>query len=134
MKPTKYNLFEYTDYRAFLKDRLEELKNGDGNGRYSYRSLANRLGLSSKSHLKMVVDGDRHLSEELARKLAKVLKLNTREADFFVELVRFAKARNDERKQEILARLRREIQLSGRSPAGVGPLRLPQRRSDLDAS
>ncbi len=106
MKPSTLNLFEYTDYRAFLKDRLEELKNGDG--RYSYRFLANRLGLSSKSHLKMVVDGSRHLSEPLASKLADLLCLNARETDFFMELVRFAKARNDRQKREILARLRRK--------------------------
>ena len=82
MKRTALDIYQYTDYRDYLKDRLAELKAQDR--KYSLRFLAKKLGLSSNSHLKMVMDGDHNLSLELGRKLADFLNLRKQETDFFL--------------------------------------------------
>ncbi|RJO67465.1 MAG: TIGR02147 family protein [Myxococcales bacterium] len=105
MRQTKLDIFTYTDFRAFLKDRLAELKALDS--KYSLRYLSDRLGLSSKSHLKMVVDGARNLSPECAAKLARVICLKDDEAAFFLQMVRYGQAKSIEEKQDALAEMRR---------------------------
>jgi len=105
MKRTSLNIYEYTDFRAFLKDRLTELKASDS--RYSLRFLSDRLGLSSKSHLKMVADGQRNLSSALAGKIGAAIGLADEEAAFFVALVRYGQAKSTVEQQTALDELRR---------------------------
>jgi len=105
MKRTSLNIYEYTDFRAFLKDRIAELKSSDT--RYSLRFLSDRLGLSSKSHLKMVADGQRNLSSALAGKIGTAIGLADEEAAFFVTLVRYGQAKSTVEQQAALDELRR---------------------------
>lgn len=106
MKRTKLDIHRYTDFRAFLKDRLAELKSVDK--KYSLRYLSDRVGLSSKSHLKMVADGSRNLSADVAGRLAKVIGLNSQETAFFMALVRYGQAKSISEQQAALDDLRRK--------------------------
>ena len=58
------NVFEYTDYRAFLQDLYTERK---ARG-LSHRWLAERAGLSSPSFLKAVMDGQKNLAPTTAKR------------------------------------------------------------------
>jgi len=89
-----------------MRDRMAELKSIDN--RYSLRFLSDRVGLSSKSHLKMVADGSRNLSMALAGKLGKVIGLNDEESSFFVALVRYGQAKSTVEQQAALDELRRK--------------------------
>ena len=104
MKRSNLDIYAYTDFRAFIQDRLAELKELDR--KYSLRFLSNKLGLSSKSHLKMVADGKHNISEPLARKLATALGLDNGEIDFFLTLVTYGQAKDGEQRAAALEKLR----------------------------
>lgn len=104
MTKSNLDIFSYTAYRPYLLDRLAEMKKQDS--KYSLRFISNKLGLSSKSHLKMVADGAHNISISLTRKLADLFELKPTEKDFFLSLVRFEQAKTDEDKREALEALR----------------------------
>ena len=105
MKRTELNIFEYTDFRNFLNDRLNELK--DDNTTFSRRYFVKKLGLASSSYLSRIIDGSKNLSERLARKLPDVLGLTVEETSFFYDLVRYGQAKTTAAKVEALDMLRR---------------------------
>ncbi len=105
MKRTELNIFEYTDFRDFLNDRLNELK--DENSTFSRRYFVKKLGLASSSYLSRIIDGSKNLSERLARKLPDVLGLSAEETSFFYDLVRYGQAKTTAAKVEALDMLRR---------------------------
>lgn len=78
-------LFDYLDYREYLADVYEELKRTTRS--FSYRYFSKKVGLGSPNYLKLVIDGDRNLSLDMARRFAEAFKLNKQEVRFFVTLV-----------------------------------------------
>jgi uncharacterized protein (TIGR02147 family) len=80
-------IFEYSDYRKYLKDVY--LYNKSLNPKYSYRYFARAAGYSSASALLEVINGKKNLSIEGSEKFAKALKLNQSQAHFFKTLVLF---------------------------------------------
>lgn len=90
MKP----IFEYTDYRAFLRDFYEEKKTHSKS--YSFRFFARKAGLNSPNYLKLVMDGERGLTHRNLRKFSKGIGLGEREEHFFENLVFFNQASDDE--------------------------------------
>lgn len=86
----KPSVFEYEDYRSFLRDLYLYLKM---EYRYfSYRYFSKRAGFSSPNFLKLVIDGKRNLSPESVIRFVSALKLSKAESDFFSNLVRFNQA------------------------------------------
>lgn len=97
------NIFTYTDYRAYLKDRCQELK---GTSRtFSFRNFARAAGVASSGYLKMVMDGERGLTPETARRFASALKLDRAERAFFVDLVAFTQAKGHEERDRCCKKL-----------------------------
>ncbi|MFO0612189.1 MAG: TIGR02147 family protein [Polyangiaceae bacterium] len=85
MLPSTPSVFEYIDYRAFMRDHYTAQKARNTN--WSFRFLARRAGFASSNFLKLVMDGDRNLGAEAIEKVAKALKLDPEEAEFFANLV-----------------------------------------------
>ncbi len=103
------NVFQYTDYRAALRD-LYAAKKALGHG-FSYRAFSRRAGLRSTNFLKLVMDGKRNLSGDAARRFAYALGLTGAASDYFCELVSYNQAsdsRERARCHERLVRLRPE--------------------------
>ena len=92
------SLFDYTDYRRFLKDKYFELK--ERNPAFSYRSFNRLAGIKSSGFLKLVMDGKRNLADEGIRKIIKGFKLNEKDAQYFQQLVKFNQAQNNQDKNE----------------------------------
>ena len=67
------NVFGYLDYRVLLRDYYLYRKQ-DKRG-FSYRQFSLKAKLSSPSYLKMVIDGTRNLSSEMALNFAKTIGL-----------------------------------------------------------
>jgi len=86
------NVFEYDDYRAFLKDLYTFYK--DTTSFFSYRYFARRAGFASPNFLKLVIEGRRNLSPDSAARCSVALKLSKPEAEFFENLVQFCQAKN----------------------------------------
>lgn len=79
------SVFEYLDYRQFLRDHFAKSK--ELKTQYSFRYFARRAGLSSSNFLKLVMDGKRNLGPSTIDKFVKALKLDAEAATFFADLV-----------------------------------------------
>jgi uncharacterized protein (TIGR02147 family) len=84
------SIFEYDNFRSFLKDRYLHSKSKDK--KFSFRFFARICGFKSPSFLKLVMDGKANLSRKSAHKVAAALKLNKEESEFFLNLVLFEQA------------------------------------------
>ncbi|MBI2082313.1 MAG: TIGR02147 family protein [Deltaproteobacteria bacterium] len=103
------DLFNYLNYRHFLKDYYREAKEKRG-ALFSFRTFSRLAGLKSPNFLKLVMEGKRNLGPQGIRGFSKALHLNKEESSFFEALVNFNQAPNDsERNQwyETLSRSRR---------------------------
>ncbi len=80
--PAVYN---YLDYRAFLKDLVEFRKQQDS--KYSYRYFSGKAGFSSTNFISLVVKGKRNLTNGSISQIAKGLGLKKKEREFFENLV-----------------------------------------------
>jgi uncharacterized protein (TIGR02147 family) len=96
-------IFTYTDYRRFIKDSCEETRKVKPF--FSYRYIAQKTGLKSVGFISWVVLGKRNMSASLTHKIAAILKLGKREADYFELLVNHNQARTTEERQYYLERL-----------------------------
>lgn len=90
-------IFDYTDYRAYLRDYYEDQK--AKHAFFSYRYFAGKANISSIGLYKDVVEGKRSLSRRAVAKYSEAIGHSKREAEFFEAMVFFADAEsNDERK------------------------------------
>lgn len=105
---------EYIDYRKYLKDFYHTKKEISQD--YSYRVFARRAGISSPSHLKMIIDRDRNLSSKTTDQYIKGLGLSRTEASYFELLVRYDQEKEHERKIEFFQEILKEKKKTGFSP------------------
>ncbi|MBD3393676.1 MAG: TIGR02147 family protein [Chitinivibrionales bacterium] len=101
MKP----VFEYMNYRDFLRDYYAEKK--EQHSFYSYRLFSQKAGFKSPNFLKLVVEGQRNLSKESVFKFCRALGLKKKESDYFENLVFFNQSKSLEEKNAYLTRLMR---------------------------
>lgn len=90
MKP----LANYTDYRAYLNDWINERKSLGLPG--SNRWFAMKMGINSTSWLTSLLKGVKGLSKATSNKLSEILKHSPIEARYFETLVSFNQARSIE--------------------------------------
>lgn len=91
-KTERPSIFDYLDYRIFLKDIFNFKK--QNNSLYSYRVFAGKAGFSSPNFLKLIIDGKRNLSNEGVGKVARGFELKKQERDYFENLVYMNQASN----------------------------------------
>src|SRR6185312_8853544 len=73
----------FTDYRQYLKE-FYEFKREQTKGSlrpYNYGTFAASADIKSPNYLKLIIDGQRNLSSEMARKFAKALALGREETE-----------------------------------------------------
>ena len=90
MTAAALDVFAYLDFRAFLRDYYNA-RNTTGRG-FSYRSFSRRAGLKSPNYLKLVIDGERDLSADMAERFGHACGLKQDELRYFVDLVAFGQA------------------------------------------
>jgi uncharacterized protein (TIGR02147 family) len=79
------SVFEYSDYRAFLKEMFQYRK--ETTPGYSHRYFARMAGFAAPNFLKLVIDGKRNLTSASISQVAKGFKLKKQEREFFENLV-----------------------------------------------
>ncbi|MBO7384051.1 MAG: TIGR02147 family protein [Fibrobacter sp.] len=89
-KPTQKKVFEYLDYREFLKDYYTQKK--AANPAFSLRVFSDKIGFKAKDFISRVMNGEKNLSDQSIPKVASGLKLSKHETEFFMALVRFNQA------------------------------------------
>ena len=85
------DVFEYLDYRAYLRDYYAYAK--EARRGFSFRNFSRRAGLGSPNHLKRVMEGQRNLTLDMAARFAEALGLGGEAADYFAQLVNFGQAK-----------------------------------------
>lgn len=89
------DVFRYHDYRAFLSD-LYKAKKGRG---FSYRAFSRAAGLGAPNYLKLVIEGQRNLTTQMAERFAEACGLSGDAAEYFQRLVEFNQASSAEQKR-----------------------------------
>ena len=84
-------IYNYTDYRQYLRDKFFHLKATQR--RFSYRAMSAQLGFSAPNFLKLVIDGKRNIGRESIGKISSGLELNKKESEYFSYLVFFLQAK-----------------------------------------
>jgi uncharacterized protein (TIGR02147 family) len=97
------DIFSYTDYRRFLKDFCSDIRKEKPF--FSYRYIAQKVGLKSCGFISWVINGKRTMSLGLARKICTVLKLNRRQTEYFILLVSHNQSKSVTEKQLYMDRM-----------------------------
>ncbi len=84
MKPELPSIYDYDDYRMFLRDWVAARAE---RGRFSARGFARRAGFRAHNILQLVIQGKRNLSPDSIRKFCEGLQLSANEAACFEDLV-----------------------------------------------
>ena len=103
MSGKQLSVFDYLDYRAFLRDYYVHTKQARPS--FSFRAFSKRAKLSSPNHLKRVMEGDRNLTPSTAEGFAAACGLSGQSAEYFVRLVVFNQAKTAEEKNEAYSKL-----------------------------
>jgi uncharacterized protein (TIGR02147 family) len=85
------SLFEYYDYREYLKDFMAAKK--AINKHYSLRTISDKAGFKARDYILRVMNGSRNLSEKGIRMLSQALHHSEKEATYFENLVLFNQAK-----------------------------------------
>lgn len=96
-------VYDYLDYRDFLKDRYAYLKKGDK--KYSQRFFMQKLGSKSTGFFAEVLGGKRNLNHRNVIIFARILKLDNDEADYFENLVNLNQSRSIQEKDHWLVKM-----------------------------
>lgn len=104
MKQSKPEIYSYHDFRGFLNDHLEYLKNVEVG--FNTASLARRSGIS-KAYFSMVLAGKRKLTEKALLKILPHLYLSHTEQSFFRLLCLWDQAENQDEKTNILDQIQK---------------------------
>ncbi|HLP41051.1 MAG TPA: TIGR02147 family protein [Fibrobacteria bacterium] len=92
-------VYQYDDFRLFLKDSFQARKHADP--KYSYRGFAREAGIANPGYLLDVIIGKRTLSRNAADKAARAFGLGEAETEFFHLLVEFGQSRKEGERQAV---------------------------------
>lgn len=87
MYSVQLDILGYDNFRVFLKDSVEELR--QQKDVFSYRKFSLAAGFSSPNFLILLIKGERNLSEQGAMKIARALGLDSLRRQFFISLVQY---------------------------------------------
>lgn len=93
------DIFEFVDYRAYLRAYYEAAKKHTV--AFSYRYFARKAGYASPSFLRHVMRGERNLSEDSIERFAEALNLNEEATEFFRILVIFEQTENPSERRRV---------------------------------
>ena len=100
---TAPDVFRFRDYRAFL--RAFYALNKAGEYGFSLRAFSKRAQLRSSNYLKLVMDGERNLTQEMAARFAQACSLRGQAAEYFCALVAFDQAQSATDRDRAYARV-----------------------------
>lgn len=120
--PPTLSIYDYLDYRGFLKDRFLEAKTR--NPLFSYQAFSRMAGAKSTSFLKLVIDGKRNISDDGISMVTKGFRLSEPERKYFECLVKFNQATVHEEKDRHFRELSKHKQFLAAKPMAAAQYRL----------
>lgn len=103
-KKEKIFIYKYDDFRLFIKDKYEEIRQIDPECSTA-RKFAHKAGFTNPGFINDVVKGKRNLSIEARKKLEKIFRLNESEVEFFKLLVEYGRSKKEEEKDKIYKKI-----------------------------
>ncbi len=97
------NVFNYTNYRTFLKDYYEFRKQTTPS--FSYQIFAENAGFNDKSSIYSIVTGKRNISTNVVYKISKAIELDHSETEYLEMLVSFNQAKTKNERNHFFERL-----------------------------
>lgn len=88
-------IFEYLDYRQYLRDAAAAMKEDDSS--FTFRRIADATGIDS-GYVAKIFQNERHISAKLVEPFIALFALPAADAAYFRELFLFCKARNHKEK------------------------------------
>lgn len=102
-KSIPLNIYEYDDFRTYLKDRYNQRCSSDP--LYSYRKFAAEALFTNPGFLNDIIKGRRKLSRDASEKMIRAFALSEIEAEFFRLLVQYRQAKSDDARNELYKKL-----------------------------
>ena len=96
------DVLKYTNYHQYIADYYAEKK---AKSAFTWQTFTRAAGFSSPVFLKYVSEGRSNLGEETARQVANAMGLVGYEQDYFVEMVKFDHAKNDDEKRAAFSKM-----------------------------
>lgn len=96
------NIFEYLNFRDFLRDAYEERHTGDW--RFSHRYIAEKAKFDS-SMFNKILQGKRNLTSRLIKTFADIFCNDEREKNYFANMVAFNQAKTHSESRQFLEKL-----------------------------
>jgi uncharacterized protein (TIGR02147 family) len=103
MPSTNINIYNYTDYRAYLRDYFKEQKAKKRSFGHEY--FTTRAGIKSSGFILHVMKGERNLTRPVMLGIARAMGLNAAQTAYFEDLVSFDQAKLQSDKEYYLDRL-----------------------------
>ena len=104
------SLFEYTDYRHYLRDYYKYKKTQKKS--FSHRFFEERLRISN-GYFSRILRGEKKITDALIVRFTQLLKLSKKEADYFENMVKFTQAQDSQSRsfyyKRMLERVRNKI-------------------------
>jgi len=113
------DISDYLDYRLYLRDFYRHKKFITKNDLrpYSYQLFSAAANIKSPNYLKMIIEGQRNLSEEMIAKFAKALGLNKDQSEEFLYMVKLNQA-DDTSERNIYLKKISEIRVEQKLKSG----------------
>jgi uncharacterized protein (TIGR02147 family) len=102
-KPQPANVFTYTDFRLFIRDRYLFLKSRDRS--LTYKKIGEKSGFASPGFFTQIMQGKSRLPFTMIRSLCDALMLNQKERRYFSLLVDYGQEQSHRRKHELFKRV-----------------------------
>jgi uncharacterized protein (TIGR02147 family) len=102
---TRPNVYTFADYRRYLAAYYEYAKAAQYG--FSFRVFSRRAQIRSSNYLRLVIDGRRNLTREMAARFGTGCELTGTAREFFCELVEYCQAKTTEERSRIYERLSR---------------------------
>ncbi len=93
------NIFDYSDYRKYLRDYYQDQKARDRN--FTVRHIAEKVGFKSASFFCQLMNGRSNMSTDFINKFCSFLNLDKKESAYFESLVNYNQAKNHIQKKKL---------------------------------
>lgn len=97
------NIFEYTNFRKYLKDYFREQKaiNPD----FSHRYFVRKLGMTTSNYMLHIMNGVRNLPGNMSLRLTHFMGLNKKETYYFEAMVAYLQSKAKFERTEYFSRM-----------------------------
>ncbi|MEY2932800.1 MAG: hypothetical protein RL033_3549, partial [Pseudomonadota bacterium] len=99
------NVYAFADYRRYLAAYYDYAK-AEQYG-FSFRVFSRRAQLRSSNYLRLVIDGERNLTRDMAGRFAEACELTGPASEFFCELVEYCQGKTAQERSRMYERLAR---------------------------